>query len=176
MKKIDFPILRGTLLCASPDPIRRLLSIGHAPNSDICVRMSENKWPHNGIERHVRPGIGSFVSVTCGNHRALTRIPSNIGITCDINLEKFSDEPILSMLPAVAAALKLWRRAFAKTDIKGDELDIDCANFDGILPVVVAAAMRGVVVVAPATPKPGIFKSTCNLLHVDVMTKQPKDA
>ena len=101
-------------------------------------------------------------------------MPSDISVKVpsSIDFQSYAKEPILSIFPVVTAALMLWQRANAKTDLKGNDVFVDCDSFDGILPLVVAAAMRGQVILSYQMPLQGVYRSVANLLHVNLSTEK----
>ncbi len=169
MKKIERDgIIRGQLLC-SPTFANRQAPCRIGVNSftdDICVRTFPGQTMHRGVQRH----NGNVVAIGCGTHRAWVTIPRNISLHCSIDFKHFEKEPILSILPVVSAALMFWQRAHAKTDLGTDDIVVDSVGLDGIIPIAVAAACRGTVIVCDAKPALGLFKSVADLLAVDIMT------
>lgn len=128
-----------------------------------------------GIYNDIKTGIGRrgiYTDIRCGNHGCSVPIPSNISLNCSIDLEVYKREPILSIFPAVTAAMLLWQRAYAKTDLSTEDIVVDPESFSGILPIVVAAAARGTVILTSGMPAMGIYRSVANLLQVNVSTKQ----
>lgn len=154
--------------------VREKCTIGIVPGCSIVLRKDQPTNLPDYECKHVT-SVNSFKLVTfrCNHHQATLKIPSNIRHQVNVPLIKeWRKQPILSIFPVIYGALVLWQRAYSKTNMATEQVWCDSDSFDGIIPYVVAAAMRGTPVISYRNPKEGIQQNICELLGVEIFTQE----